>query len=83
MVGGTFGAWAIGFVAVIGGLAAGRAHGGIAAIVVGMLLVLISKRALKNDTRDRPMRLVAYRIVTTGAPASPGLTSHEPDFTGT
>ncbi len=56
---------------------------GIAAIVVGMLLVLISKRALKNDTRDRPMRLVAYRIVTTGAPASPGLTSHEPDFTGT
>ena len=34
IVGGTFGAWGIGFVAVIGGLAAGRTHGGAAAIVV-------------------------------------------------
>ncbi len=83
MVGGTFGAWAIGFVAVIGGLAAGRAHGGIAAIVVGMLLVLISKRALKNDTRDRPMRVVAYRIVTHRGTHFTGADITRADFTGT
>ena len=64
VVGGTFGTWSIGVVAVIGGLAAGRALGGIAAIVVSMLLVFISKRALKADERDRPMRYVAHRVVT-------------------
>jgi len=64
VVGGTFGAWAIGVVAVIGGLAAGRAHGGIAAIVVSMLLVFISRRALKADARDRPLRYLAHRIVS-------------------
>ena len=35
-----------------------------AAIVVSMLLVFISKRALKADERDRPMRYIAHRIVT-------------------
>ena len=64
IVGGTFGAWAIGLVAVFGGLAAGRAQGGIAAIVVSVLLVTISKRALKNDARDQPMRYLAHRIAT-------------------
>jgi uncharacterized protein YjbI with pentapeptide repeats len=45
-------------------VAAGRAHGGIAAIVVSMPLVFISRRALKADERDRPLRYVAHRIVT-------------------
>jgi MFS family permease len=64
IVGGTFGAWAIGIVAVIGGLAAGRAHGGLAAIVVSVVLMFISKRALTFDERDRPLQKLAHRIVT-------------------
>jgi hypothetical protein len=83
VVGGTFAAWAISFVAVIGGLAAGRTHGGIAAIVVGMLLVLISKRALKNDARDRPMRVVAHRIVTHRGTRFTRADITRADFTGT
>ena len=64
MVGATFGAWAIALVAVIGGLAAGRANGGITALVVSVILVLISKRAIKGDTRDGPMRHLGHRIAT-------------------
>jgi len=64
MVGGTFGAWAIALVALIGGLAAGRAQGGIAAIVVSVILVLVSKRALSGDARDGPMRYLGHRIAT-------------------
>jgi MFS family permease len=64
MVGGTFGAWAIAIVAVLGGLAAGRAGGGLAAVIVSVLLVLLSKRALKGDIRDGPMRHVGHRIAS-------------------
>jgi MFS family permease len=64
MVGGAFGAWAIAFVALVGGIAAGRAHGGLSAIAVSVILVLISKRALNGDARDDPMRLLGHRIVT-------------------
>lgn len=64
MVGGTFGAWAIVLVALTGGLAAGRAQGGLAAVAVSMILVLISKRALNGDARDGPMRHLGHRIAT-------------------
>jgi hypothetical protein len=64
MVGGSFGAWAIAIVAILGGLAAGRASGGLAAVIVSMLLVLLSKRALKGDTRDGPMRYMGHRIAS-------------------
>lgn len=64
LVGGTFGAWAIAVVAVAGGIAAGRAHGGLSAIVVSVLLVGISKRALSGDARDGPMRYLGHRIAT-------------------
>jgi hypothetical protein len=64
MVGGTFGVWAIAIVALVGGIAAGRAHGGLSAIAVSMVLVLISKRALNGDSRDGPMRLLGHRIAT-------------------
>jgi hypothetical protein len=83
IVGGTFGAWAIVLVAAIGGLAAGRANGGIAAIVVGMLLVLISKRALANDARDRPMRYLAHRIATHRGTRFMDADLTRADFTGT
>jgi MFS family permease len=63
VVGGVFGSWAIGIVAVLGGLAAGRVHGGISAIVVTIILVLIAKRALKADDRDLLSRRFASRIM--------------------
>jgi MFS family permease len=64
MVGGTFGAWAIALVALVGGFAAGRANGGISAIAVSVILVLVSKRALSGDARDGPMRYLGHRIAT-------------------
>lgn len=63
VVGGVFGSWAIGIVAVLGGVAAGRVHGGITAIVVTIILVLVAKRALKADDRDLLSRRVASRII--------------------
>jgi uncharacterized protein YjbI with pentapeptide repeats len=83
VVGGTFGAWAIGAVAALGGLAAGRAEGGLAAIVVSVLLVYISKRALKLDERDRPIRRLAHRIVTHRGTRFTGADVTQATFTGT
>jgi hypothetical protein len=83
MVGGTFGVWAIGIIAALGGLAAGRAHGGIAAIVVSMLLVVISKRALSGDIRDGPMRYVGHRIASHRGTRFTGANLTRADFTGT
>lgn len=83
IVGGTFGAWSIGIVAVLGGLAAGRAHGGIAAIIVSMLLVYLSRRALKLDKRDRALRKLAHRIVTRRGTRFTGADISGANFTGT
>lgn len=83
IVGGTFGAWAIGLVAIIGGLAAGRANGGLAAIIVSMLLVYLSKRALKADTRDRELYQLAQRIVTRRGTRFVGADLSGADLTGT
>jgi len=83
IVGGAFGAWATGFVAVLGGIAAGRAHGGLAAIAVSLLLVFVSKRALKLDERDRPLRELANRIVTRRGTRFSGADVSGADFTGT
>lgn len=63
VIGGVFGAWSTAIVAVLGGLASGRFEGGIAGIVVAVSLVLISKRALHGDERDRTLRRVAHRVV--------------------
>jgi hypothetical protein len=63
LIGGLFGMWAIAVVAMLGGLASGRADGGIAGIVVAVCLVVISKRALRGDSRDRTLRRVAHRLV--------------------
>ena len=83
IVGGAFGAWSIGIVAVLGGLAAGRAHGGLAAVVVSLILVLVSKRALKLDERDRPLWQLAARIVTRRGTRFSGADVSGADFTGT
>ena len=63
VVGGSLGAWGIAVVAILGGLAAGRANGGLAALVISVSLVLISKRALRGDHRDKSVRDLAHRIV--------------------
>jgi uncharacterized protein YjbI with pentapeptide repeats len=83
MVGGTFGAWAIGIIAAVGGLAAGRAHGGIAAVAVSVLLVVISKRALSGDIRDGPMRYIGHRIASHRGTKFTGADLTGADFTGT
>ncbi len=82
VVGGTFGAWSIGIVALLGGLAAGRAHGGLAAVVVSVLLVLISKRALSADPRYQPLRKIAHRIVSRRGTRFSGADLTGVDFTG-
>ena len=64
VVGGVFGTWAIAIVSVIGGLAAGRVNGGLAAVVVTVVLVLVAKRALAADDRDLLSRRLADRIMT-------------------
>jgi hypothetical protein len=83
VVGGTFGIWAIAIIAALGGLAAGRAHGGISAIIVSMLLVVISKRALSGDARDRPMRNVGHRIASHRGTNFSGANLTRANFTGT
>jgi hypothetical protein len=83
IVGGTFGAWSIGIIAVLGGLAAGRANGGLAAVVVSLSLVFVSKRALKLDERDRPLWQLAARIVTRRGTRFSGADVSGADFTGT
>ena len=63
VVGGVFGTWSVMIVAVLGGLATGRAEGGLAGIVVAMSLAFISKRSLSGDPRDRLLRVTAHRLV--------------------
>jgi hypothetical protein len=63
VVGGVFGGWAIAIVSVTGGLAAGRVDGGLAAVVVTIILMLVSQRALKADDRDLLSRRLAQRIM--------------------
>jgi len=63
VVGGVFGGWAIAIVSVTGGLAAGRVNGGLAAVVVTIILMFVSKRALRADDRDLLSRRLAQRIM--------------------
>ena len=82
MVGGAFSPIAITVVAVIGGIAAGRADGGIGAIIVSLLLVYLSKRALHADLRDRPLFVLMRRIVTMGGTRFTRANLTGADFTG-
>lgn len=83
MVGGAFGPFIIVLVALIGGVVAGRADGGIGGIVVSVLLVFISKRALRLDPRDRPILKLSHRIVAARGTRFTGTDLTGADFTGT
>jgi hypothetical protein len=50
-------------VAVTAGLVAGRAGGGIGVIVVSVVIVMLSKRALRGDQRDRLIVRAAQRVI--------------------
>ena len=83
VVGGVFGSWAIAVVSVIGGLAAGRVNGGLAAIVVTIVLMLVAKRALKADDRDLLSRRLAQRIMARHGTNFTGADLTRANFAGT
>jgi hypothetical protein len=83
VVGGVFGAWSIAIVAILGGLASGRAEGGLGGIVIAVSLVLISKRAVSGDMRDRTLRRIAYRLIGKWGTRFGGADLTGADFTGT
>lgn len=81
--GGVFGSWSIAIVAVAGGLASGQANGGAAGIVVAVLLVVISKRALHGDDRDRTLRRLVHVLVRRWGTIFVDADLTSADFTGT
>ena len=83
VVGGVFGTWSIALVAVLGGLASGRADGGGVGIAVAFSLVVISKRAVRGDPRDRTLRRLAHRLVRRWGTSFVEADLTGADFTGT
>jgi hypothetical protein len=83
VVGGVFGAWSIGLVAVLGGLASGRFDGGAGGIVIALSLVVISKRAVRGDPRDRTLRRIAHLLVGRWGTSFVDADLTDADFTGT
>jgi len=83
VIGGALGAWAIALVAIIGGLAAGQANGGLATLVISVSMVLISKRALRGDPRDRTVREFAHRLIDRWGTQFVRANLTGADFTGT
>jgi hypothetical protein len=83
VIGGVFGAWSIALVAILGGLASGQTGGGAGGIVVAVSLVLISKRALRGDPRDRTLRRIAHQLVGRWGTRFVDADLTGADFTGT
>ena len=63
VIGGAWGGAGILVIALTAGIIAGRSGGGIGVIVVSVVLVMLSKRALKGDERDRLVVKTADRII--------------------
>jgi hypothetical protein len=63
VIGGSWGGAGILVIAVTAGIVAGRAGGGLVVIAVSVVIVMLSKRALKGDERDRLVIKVAQRII--------------------
>lgn len=83
VTGGVFGTWSVALVAVLGGLASGRAEGGIVGVVVAVCLAIIAKRAVKGDPRDRTLRHLAHRLVRRWGTKFIDADLTGTDFTGT
>lgn len=82
VVGGTFSTGAIVVVGLVGGFAAGQAGGGIAGVVVSVLLVVLAKRTLRVDQRDRFARHLVHRIISLRGTRFTGADLTGADFTG-
>ncbi len=83
VVGGVFGAWSIALVAILGGITSGRFDGGIGGIVIALALVIVSKRALRGDHRDRTLRRIAHWLVARWGTTFVDADLTGADFTGT
>lgn len=83
VIGGSFTTWAIVIVGLTGGLAAGRAGGGVAGVVVSVLLVVLAKRALRNDERDHLARRFVHGIIARNGTRFTGADLTGADFAGT
>lgn len=83
VVGGALSPTAIIVVALTGGLAAGEAGGGVAGIMVSLLLVSLAKRTLKLDPRDRLAADLVARVVAPSSTRFTGADLSGADFTGT
>lgn len=83
VVGGVFGSWSIAVVALAGGVASGRANGGIGGILVALSLVFIAKRAMRGDRRDQRLRSFGHRLARRWGTNFVDADLTEADFTGT
>ena len=83
IVGGSAATWAIVVVGLTGGLAAGRGGGGVAGVVVSVLLVVLAKRALRLDQRDRQVRRLVHAIVSQHGTRFTNANLSEANLTGT
>lgn len=83
VIGGTLTTWAIVVVGLAGGFAAGRGGGGLAGIVVSVLLVVLAKRTLRNDPRDSFARRLVNGIVSRRGTRFNDADLSSADFTGT
>lgn len=83
VVGGSFATGAILVVGLTGGFAAGRGGGGLAGVVVSVVLILLAKRVLRNDHRDTFARRLVHQIVSKRGTRFTGADLRGADFTGT
>jgi hypothetical protein len=83
IVAGTWGGGAIMVVALGAGVVTGGAGGGVGALAVSVLLVVLAKRGLADPTGDRPIHRLAYRVVRRHGTRFIGADLRGADFSGT
>jgi hypothetical protein len=83
VLGGVRGGVGVMVVAVSAGLIAGGAGGSIGVVVASLIIVMLAKRALKGDQRDRPVVLLAQRIIRLRATNFARADLSGADFSGT